>query len=142
MAENSCDKTSATNSNFIHVVSTTSRLSEHFNIKTTERIEKTSKQQEIFRKGTGFNEYEELIKAIQAYQTINHISLYKRDSRSIESIISSGRSPKKKISTKLKYGEISYRCKFGGKVYKSFSKGLRPKQRLFCFLLFLQPVDH
>ena len=87
-------------------------------------------KKQIFRKGTGFTDYEELVKAIQEYQTLNHVKLYKRDSRSVESMISRGRAPKKRISMDLKYGELSFRCKHGGKIYKSFSKGLRPHQRL------------
>ena len=82
--------------------------------------------------GTAFNDYDDLTKAIQEYQTLKHVKLYRRDSRSIKSMINTGRSPKKNFSMKLKYGELSFRCIFGGKIYKSFSKGFRPRQRFVC----------
>ena len=83
-----------------------------------------------FKVGATFDHYAKLVKAIQSYERRKHVRLYRRDSRTLLSIISRGRAPKKNFSMDLRYGELCYRCRHGGKKYKSFSTGARPNQRL------------
>lgn len=83
----------------------------------------------VFHVGSTFDHYAKVVKAIQAYERRNHVRLYRRDSRTLSSIISRGRAPKKNFSMDLRYGELCYRCRHGGKKYKSFSTGIRPNQR-------------
>ncbi|CAL4156354.1 unnamed protein product, partial [Meganyctiphanes norvegica] len=70
--------------------------------------------------------YEDLEAAVKIYEDTNFEKLYIRDSSSIER--AKKRAPKRIFKNKLKFFEIKYACKYGGRIAKSKSKGARPNQ--------------
>lgn len=85
-------------------------------------------EQNFFVVGMQFDSYESILERIKEYEMVHHVKLFRRDSRTIQSIIAKGRS-RKSLNLNLKYGELNFRCRFGGKDYKTKSTGVRPKQR-------------
>ena len=88
----------------------------------------TENEKKMFEIGKGFNSYDEINAAILEYEKRYNVKLYVRDSRKID-VNSYCRRRKNPVPPVLKYGEIHYRCRHGGKLHMSRSKGLRPNQR-------------
>ncbi|XP_065647947.1 uncharacterized protein LOC136077346 [Hydra vulgaris] len=79
--------------------------------------------------GKVFNSFNELKQAIEEYEKSSFISLYVRDSRTIELAIKKGL--KRSINKELKYYYLTYCCYHGGRQFKSRSKGIRPNQSTY-----------
>lgn len=82
---------------------------------------------EPFVVGKEFSSFEELSNEIIEYEKQFFVSLYIRSSRSIES--AKRRAPNKQFHEELKFSELDYSCKHGGRKILSKSKGVRPNQR-------------
>ncbi|XP_012563113.2 uncharacterized protein LOC105847849 [Hydra vulgaris] len=79
--------------------------------------------------GCVFNSFNELKQAIKEYERSCFISLYVRDSRTIDLAIKKGL--KRYINKELKYYYLTYYCYHGGRQFKSRSKGIRPNQSTY-----------
>ena len=73
--------------------------------------------------GTAFSSLESLLQCIEEYQKANNVKFYRRDSRTIANM--KGRCPKRPYNDNLKYAELHYCCRFGGKGFNSKSSGAR-----------------
>lgn len=80
-----------------------------------------------FFDGREFSSFEELSHGISEYEKRFFVNLYIRSSRSIES--AKRRAPNKVFSEDLKFSELDFSCKEGGRKIVSKSKGIRPNQR-------------
>ena len=78
----------------------------------------------FFAVGSTFDSYEEFSEKVELFEESTFVNLYKRSTRSISS--SRIRAPLKKFQERLKYTEIDMACIYGGKRFKSLSKGVRP----------------
>lgn len=90
---------------------------------TTETLDGSLKIQ----RGSTFESYAHVQKAIQTFQTNQFVQLYKRSSRGLKGYAK--KCPKKKLNSELLYSEIDYACIHGGRKFKSQSKGKRPDQQ-------------
>ncbi|XP_065642085.1 uncharacterized protein LOC124814065 isoform X1 [Hydra vulgaris] len=79
--------------------------------------------------GDIFNNFNELKLAIKEYEKSRFVSLYVRDSRTIDLAIKKGLQ--RYINKDLKYYYLTYCCYHGGRQFKSRSKGLRPNQSTY-----------
>ncbi|XP_065652758.1 uncharacterized protein LOC136080073 [Hydra vulgaris] len=79
--------------------------------------------------GSVFNSFSELKQAILEYERSYFLSLYVRDSRTIDLAIKKGL--KRYINKELKYYYLTYCCYHGGRQFKSRSKGILPNQSTY-----------
>jgi hypothetical protein len=77
--------------------------------------------------GSEFGSYDDLEKAVQAFQSSNFVQLYKRSSRSLAAY--QKRCPKKKLNPDLVYSEVDFACINGGGKFQTKSTGKRPNQQ-------------
>ena len=73
-----------------------------------------------FRIGETFSTFSELEEKIRQFKDNAFIDLYRRDSKTIEKA-----NVKRHIKAELRFYRIKYACVFGGRKFKSFSKGER-----------------
>ena len=77
-----------------------------------------------FELGSLFQTYERLNQARITYEKENFVMLYERHSRTSDGL--KKRSQKRPISANIRIAEVDYCCIFGGKNFKTNSKGVRP----------------
>ena len=82
---------------------------------------------ERFFNGRELSSFEELNYEISTYQERFFVNLYRRSSRSIESV--KRRAPNKAFCEDLKFSELDFSCKEEGRKIISKSKGVRPNER-------------
>lgn len=75
--------------------------------------------------GDKFSSFEEIKQCINDYEQNNFIQLYKRDCRTLETMIKKLPNRLKNVNESLKYYLIVYACNKGGKNFITRSKGLR-----------------
>ena len=80
-----------------------------------------------FFDGREFSSFEELSNEISEFEKRFFVNLYVRSSRSIES--AKRRAPNKAFCEDLKFSELDFSCKEGGRKITSKSKGVRQNQR-------------
>ena len=78
--------------------------------------------------GAKFDSFELLSQAIERWENMNFVKLYKRRSRTIDA--AAKRVTKKVFNERLKYSEIDYACIHGGRTARTTSTGIRPNQKL------------
>ena len=94
----------------------------------------------LIKPGSCFSSIEDLEREVQHYQIKNKVKLYRRDSRTIENLLKRNRTSNKTYSPKLKFGELTYKCKYGGREFATHSKGIRFKKRFSWLDLFYRAV--
>ena len=119
------DETASTQS---HVACNSSEPENEVDLEQVEIYQHDANHEKLFDIGKGFNSFDELNSTICEYEKINNIRMYMRSSRRLD-VHSYARRWKNPAPVGLKYGDIHYRCRNGGFLRKSKSKGLRPKQR-------------
>ena len=78
--------------------------------------------------GELFNSFTELERRISQLEKDDNLSLWKRDSRTIEKARAKGL--KRHVRPELQYYSLRYACYHGGRSFKSRSSGTRTNQRL------------
>jgi len=77
--------------------------------------------------GEIFDTFELLHERIDKLQEEEYISLWKRDSRTIEK--ARGKGLKRHVKEELQFYSLQYTCYHGGRQFKSRSAGMRPNHR-------------
>jgi len=99
-------------------------------VKTSVTLRKMSVNESAdtaFFEGREFSSFEELSNEISEYGKRFFVNLYVRSSRTVES--AQRRAPNKVFCEDLKFSELDFSCKEGGRKIASKSKGVRPNQR-------------
>ena len=81
----------------------------------------------VLKVGDTFKSFEDLKRAIEAYEMKNYINYHKRDSRTM--VIAQKRVKIDNPNPDLVYYEVKFTCIKGGKDYKSKTTSQRPNQR-------------
>jgi len=79
--------------------------------------------------GASFTSFAQLEEAIEHLQDRESLSLYRRDSRTVEAAQKKGVKRASSVKQDLIYYSIHYACYHGGKKFSSRSKGSRPNHR-------------
>lgn len=92
-----------------------------------EVVEDVSEEQgaRIFKVGLRFTTYEELSEKINEYEKANMVKLWKRDSRTVESVKKRLDRP---LCPNIKFYNITYSCIHGGRKFKARGEGKRATQ--------------
>ena len=80
----------------------------------------------VLREGDEFSSFTELKERLDEFEKANSLSLYIRDSRTIEAAKKKGL--KRTVLAPLVYYSVQFACYHGGKKFKSRSGGKRPHQ--------------
>ena len=77
--------------------------------------------------GTEFSSFNELSKALEAFESEQKVTYWRRDSRTLQAARKRGIDVD--LDENIKYYELKYACLNGGRSFKSTSTGKRPRQR-------------
>ena len=90
------------------------------------------------RLGAGFVDLEELYKAINKYETDNHVHLWRRDGRTVEALAKRAPGTARKImetNPGLRFAELRFCCSHGGRQSTEERKDKKNPQKYVIFYL-------